>query len=99
LVLKNEGIQSGLKCPNCNEKMPCGSLAAQLHYAIRNYIRRYNNYVLNCDTCYTSTRQVDIYGRRCMEQDCDGNMTQMVKIINFLFNKPRNYYLNKSNYN
>jgi DNA polymerase alpha subunit A len=74
---KNEGIQSGLKCPNCNEKMPCGSLAAQLHYAIRNYIRRYNNYVLNCDTCYTSTRQVDIYGRRCMEQDCDGNMTQM----------------------
>jgi len=73
---KDEGIQSGLKCPNCNEKMPCGSLAAQLHYAIRNNIRRYNNYVLNCDTCYTCTRQVDIYGRRCVVQGCNGNMTQ-----------------------
>jgi len=71
-------VQSGIKCPNknCKKEMPYGSLAAQLHLAIRNHIKRYNNNILNCDDCYTRTRQVEIYGRRCVNDGCDGNMKQ-----------------------
>jgi len=73
---------SGLNCPNCNKPMPYGSLASQLHCIIRKHIKEYNNNILVCDdVCGTRTRQISVYGKKCLYQGCRGNMLNEVKII------------------
>jgi len=54
-------------------------LAAQLHCAIRKHIREYNNNVLKCDNvCATRTRQMSVYGTKCLYPDCAGTMSHEV---------------------
>ena len=54
-------------------------MAAQLHCAIRKHIREYNNNVLKCDNvCATRTRQMSVYGTKCLYPDCAGTMSHEV---------------------
>ncbi|ORX75533.1 hypothetical protein BCR32DRAFT_210201 [Anaeromyces robustus] len=72
---KDEIYVSGLICPNCNKPMPYGSLASQLHCTIRKHIKEYNNTILVCDEdCGTRTRQISVYGKKCLYPGCRGSM-------------------------
>jgi len=84
--IKKEELEDGkyiidFHCPNeeCkkeNYEIPIASLAAQLHCAIRKHIREYNNNVLKCDNvCATRTRQMSVYGTKCLYPDCAGTMS------------------------
>ncbi|OUM67505.1 hypothetical protein PIROE2DRAFT_32893, partial [Piromyces sp. E2] len=64
------------ECPNCKNKIPVGSLAAQLHCEIRRHIKEYNNNILICDNiCATRTRQISVYGTKCLYPGCNGTMS------------------------
>ncbi|KAF2153699.1 DNA polymerase alpha subunit A [Myriangium duriaei CBS 260.36] len=58
---------AGLTCP-CGSVLPPLSVTAQLEAAIRAHTSRYSAAWLRCDepTCATRTRQMSVYGRRCL---------------------------------
>ncbi|KXS22075.1 hypothetical protein M427DRAFT_163586 [Gonapodya prolifera JEL478] len=68
----------GLQCPNpeCKQMMQLPSLLAQLMDAIRTHIARYELFWHCCDDlgCRCETRQVSVYGRRCLMLGCRGQM-------------------------
>lgn len=75
LYKKTEIPYTGFKCSDCNKDMPYGSLASQLHCAIRNHIKKYNNNVFVCDDiCGTRTRQISVNGKGCLYPDCKGSV-------------------------
>jgi len=60
--------------------MPLASLMAQLIREIRVYIKKYHDAWLICDdsACATKTRQVAVYGKRCLMSGCRGAMVYQV---------------------
>ncbi|ORY56232.1 hypothetical protein LY90DRAFT_455150 [Neocallimastix californiae] len=81
---KDGNSQSSLKCPKCNKMMPYGSLAAQLHHAIKNHVKKFNN-VSNCDNSHTHTKQLNVNIKGCINQSCNGNKTNEVYLGKSLF--------------
>lgn len=70
---------SGLKCKNCDTTIPCLSISAQLEHFIRHEISYYYEGWLSCSECGLQTRQVSVYGRRCITRQgtvhlCTGTM-------------------------
>ncbi|KAI9025578.1 hypothetical protein DFJ74DRAFT_618536 [Hyaloraphidium curvatum] len=70
--------QCGIFCPNpeCKQRMPLPSLQAQLNAACRSHVERYQQSWLVCDdlSCGNRTRQVSVYGKRCLVRGCKGVM-------------------------
>ncbi|VEU20432.1 DEKNAAC101331 [Brettanomyces naardenensis] len=75
--IKFGGIQSskeyhttftGVKCSVCDTAIPTLSISAQLEHFIRHQISFYYAGWLVCSDCGLHTRQVSVYGRRCIGQ-------------------------------
>lgn len=73
--------------PNCGKLLNPYSIASQLNNAIRNDIQRYYDGWVVCDdpACRNRTRQIGVYGRRCLVPGCRGVMHPEVIINTFLF--------------
>ena len=56
--------------------MPLSSLAVQLRIAIRTHLRQYMDQAVICDdaSCQTKTRDISVFGRRCLALGCHGNV-------------------------
>ncbi|KAF3941422.1 hypothetical protein ABW19_dt0207520 [Dactylella cylindrospora] len=67
----------GIKCPNsgCGVVFLTGALIAQVESNIRCYTSRYYEAWLKCDdgSCETRTRQICVYGKRCLGPQGHGN--------------------------
>ncbi|OWB67229.1 hypothetical protein B5S30_g2585 [[Candida] boidinii] len=59
-------VFSGIKCLQCEKTMSTLSLTAQLERVIRQHISSYYAGWLHCDECGITTRQISVYGRRCI---------------------------------
>ncbi|GMF00472.1 unnamed protein product [[Candida] boidinii] len=59
-------VFSGVKCLHCEKTMSTLSLTAQLERVIRQHISSYYAGWLHCDECGITTRQISVYGRRCI---------------------------------
>lgn len=75
----------GIMCPSRQEGGGCGklfstlSVTAQLEHAIRQATSRYYDAWLVCDECGNRTRQMSVYGHRCLgprgrAEGCRGKM-------------------------
>lgn len=71
----------GISCPSCSSIVPNLSIVAQLEHAVRIQTSRYYEGWLVCDdaSCGNRTRQLSVYGRRCMGPQglatgCQGRM-------------------------
>lgn len=70
----------GIKCKSCNCFLPPLSISSQLELFIRKEISKYYECWLNCDDCGIRTRQISVYGRRCIgsngtAHECKGVMS------------------------
>jgi DNA polymerase alpha subunit A len=70
----------GIVCPNgsCKSQISTFIVNAQLENQIRRHISCYYENWLVCDepACATRTRQMNVYGKRCLITGCRGQMTQ-----------------------
>ncbi|ODV85064.1 hypothetical protein CANARDRAFT_28783 [[Candida] arabinofermentans NRRL YB-2248] len=57
---------SGIRCLSCQFVLPPLSVSAQLESFLRTQISQYYAGWLHCDDCGITTRQVSVYGRRCI---------------------------------
>ncbi|KAI8147542.1 hypothetical protein BJV82DRAFT_654233 [Fennellomyces sp. T-0311] len=75
LVNDNE-VVPGLQCSNCNRLIKESVARAALVRAIRAYIQKYYQGWLVCDdnTCYARTRSMSVFGKRCLQEGCHGQM-------------------------
>ncbi|CAN6650614.1 DNA polymerase alpha catalytic subunit A [Trichomonascus vanleenenianus] len=68
----------GIKCPECSTLVAPILVNTQLELAIRKEVARYYSGWVVCDdtSCGARTRQINVYGKRCMGQDgdCQGTM-------------------------
>lgn len=69
---------SGLKC-KCGELIHPLRISIQLEVFIRSILHKYYHCVLVCDACNLETRQVAVYGKKCIGQhgsasECNGVM-------------------------
>lgn len=66
----------GVYCLSCRTTMGTLRLTSQLERQVRTYISVYYSSWLVCDdaSCGTVTRQIGVYGRRCLNEDCKGLM-------------------------
>lgn len=69
-------VLSGIRCSKCGEVLAQSRVNARLEYVIREHIRLYYEGWLVCDdaACGVVTRQVLVYGRRCLSGGCKGIM-------------------------
>ncbi|RKP01383.1 hypothetical protein CXG81DRAFT_12079 [Caulochytrium protostelioides] len=69
-------IVDGLLCGHCGAPHVVASLSVQLTMAIRAHIARWSSRELVCDdrVCQTITKQMSVYGRRCLVPGCRGVM-------------------------
>jgi DNA polymerase alpha subunit A len=72
---------SGVVCPSCHATLPNLSIVAQVEAAVRAQTARYYEGWLVCDdsSCGNRTRQMSVYGSRCLGpkglgRDCAGRM-------------------------
>ncbi|CAR22667.1 DNA-directed DNA polymerase alpha catalytic subunit POL1 [Lachancea thermotolerans CBS 6340] len=67
---------SGLQCSSCQHTFAPLQMSAQLESAIRSHISMYYAGYLACDdpTCGNNTRQVSVFGKRCLNENCMGVM-------------------------
>ncbi|KAJ3040454.1 DNA-directed DNA polymerase alpha catalytic subunit pol1 [Rhizophlyctis rosea] len=77
----NDGqVVSSTTCTNasCKRDMPLPSLEAQLNDAIRTHVRRYASGWVVCEdaACQTRTRNIGVYGRRCLA-NCKGGTVRL----------------------
>ena len=70
----------GITCPNesCMAQFSLFTINAQLESQIRRHLTRYYDNWLICDepACSTRTRQMNVYGKRCLISGCRGTMSQ-----------------------
>ncbi|KAG7811052.1 hypothetical protein KL921_002680 [Ogataea angusta] len=57
---------SGVKCLSCEHVLPPLAISSQLEHFLRREISAYYAGWLVCDDCGVKTRQVSVYGRRCI---------------------------------
>lgn len=70
-------LPSGPACPACKAPLSPASLQVQLETQIRKSVARYYESWTVCDdaTCGNRTRQMSVYGRRCLKTGCRGKVT------------------------
>lgn len=56
----------GMTCPTCEQKLPNIAVVAQLEHQIRQQVAAYYDLWLVCDLCENRTRQMSVYGTRCL---------------------------------
>ncbi|KAJ1990888.1 DNA-directed DNA polymerase alpha catalytic subunit pol1 [Dimargaris cristalligena] len=84
-------LQVGFQCPQaeCGHRVPFESLVTQLTMAIRRHIQRYNQFYMVCDDPMDAsqhrTRQMSVYGKRCLHSGCRGRMNDELKYYESLF--------------
>ena len=70
----------GIVCPDgsCKVQISTFTVNAQLENQIRRHLSRYYENWLVCDepACVARTRQMNVYGKRCLITGCHGQMTQ-----------------------
>lgn len=67
---------NGVQCKQCSNQLPTLSISMQLEQRIRSFIAFYYQGIVVCDdsTCGMITRQVSVYGKRCLSNGCKGVM-------------------------
>lgn len=67
---------NGLQCSGCQHHFSTLQISCQLERTIRSHISMYYAGFLQCDdsTCGNITRQVSVFGKRCLTEDCMGVM-------------------------
>lgn len=58
--------ENGIQCPECHEEMNMTRVNAQLETQLRSHITRYYAGWVICGECGIRTRQLGVYGRRCL---------------------------------
>ncbi|SCU82972.1 LADA_0C08966g1_1 [Lachancea dasiensis] len=68
---------NGLQCSQCHHQFSPLQLSCQLERALRSHISMYYAGYLKCDdgTCGIITRQISVFGKRCLGEDCMGVMS------------------------
>lgn len=69
----------GIKCKSCEANLHPLLISSQLELFIRNELNKYYECWLSCDDCGIHTRQVSVYGKRCIgangsAHECKGVM-------------------------
>ncbi|KAJ7272585.1 DNA polymerase family B-domain-containing protein [Mycena haematopus] len=69
-------LPAGPTCPQCSQLISPGSLQTQLETQIREQIAKYyEGWTLCNDTgCGHRTRKMGVWGRRCLQKGCKGNV-------------------------
>ncbi|ONH68414.1 DNA polymerase alpha catalytic subunit A [Cyberlindnera fabianii] len=67
---------NGVQCKKCSKTLSCLQLSSQLERTIRGFISQYYQGVVACDdsTCGMTTKQISVYGKRCLNHGCKGVM-------------------------
>ncbi|QEU59606.1 Pol1 [Kluyveromyces lactis] len=70
-------VYSGIQCSNCNHIMTPIQVTSQLERIIRAHISLYYAGWVACDdsTCGNVTRQISVFGKRCLLDGCTGVMS------------------------
>lgn len=78
LVQESVVRSSGLVCPNpeCCSVLNEASIGVQIDTQIRTFIAKFYEGWVVCDdqSCLNRTRQLSVYGRRCLRPECRGTM-------------------------
>ncbi len=76
--LRQAGMKNGMVCPNvsCQKMINPKTIAVQMVMNIRRHIEKYGKMYLICDdpSCHVRTRQMSLYGKRCLNTGCKGQM-------------------------
>ncbi|EGC31947.1 hypothetical protein DICPUDRAFT_49884 [Dictyostelium purpureum] len=72
----DDQIRSGFDCAHCNAKVPIKKLLNQLQINIRNYLKQYNNWDLQCTECEKVSKSYKENSYRCQRPQCRGKMIQ-----------------------
>ena len=73
----------GIKCKKCDDILHPLLVAASLEIFIRKEIARYYECWLVCDDCGIETRQVSVYGKKCIGSDGTAHSCQGVMKIKY----------------
>lgn len=70
----------GIRCDGCTRTVPMTTINAQLEAQIRQQVALYYAGYAVCDECHVRTRQIGVYGKRCIAMDshkkqCTGVMS------------------------
>ncbi|CDO95431.1 unnamed protein product [Kluyveromyces dobzhanskii CBS 2104] len=70
-------VYSGIQCSNCDHIMTPIQVTSQVERVIRAHISLYYAGWVTCDdtTCGNVTRQISVYGKRCLMDGCTGIMS------------------------
>lgn len=78
IVASNHYMMSynGVKCTHCEHMFTPLQISCQLERTIRSHISLYYAAWLVCDdsTCGNITRQISVFGKRCLNENCTGVM-------------------------
>lgn len=89
VVIEGDRQFSGFECLNveCRSFISNKSLMVQLIACMHKYLERYLDQSAICDdsTCRIRTRNVGVYGRKCLQPKCKGLMNLEVYRINIVF--------------
>ncbi|KAK5584646.1 hypothetical protein RB653_006261 [Dictyostelium firmibasis] len=70
--------ESGFDCNQCHGKIPLKKLANQLQLNIRNYLKQYNDWDLQCTECEKISKNYKETSYRCTRPQCRGKMNQIM---------------------
>ncbi|CAI4049969.1 hypothetical protein SKDZ_14G2200 [Saccharomyces kudriavzevii ZP591] len=67
---------NGIQCKHCEQSFTLLQLTSQIEHSIRSHISLYYAGWLKCDdsTCSIVTRQLSVFGKRCLNEGCTGVM-------------------------
>ncbi|CAI4051698.1 hypothetical protein SUVZ_14G2180 [Saccharomyces uvarum] len=67
---------NGIQCKHCEQSFTLLQLTSQIEHSIRAHISLYYAGWLQCDdtTCGIVTRQLSVFGKRCLNEGCTGIM-------------------------
>ncbi|EJS42033.1 pol1p [Saccharomyces arboricola H-6] len=67
---------NGIQCKHCEQSFSFIQLSSQIEHSIRAHISLYYAGWLQCDdsTCGVVTRQLSVFGKRCLNEGCTGVM-------------------------
>lgn len=79
----------GIRCDGCTRAVRMTALNAQLEAQIRQQIALYYAGWAVCDECQVRTRQIGVYGRRCVAKD--SNLKQCLGVMSFEYSDLKMY--------
>lgn len=71
---ENHTTAEGIRCDQCRRTLPMTMVNAQLEAQIRQQIASYYAARVVCAECRVVTRQVGVYGRKCVSPTCHGGL-------------------------